>query len=663
MLPTFPTLTSGELTLFRQAARTMQTPRIRGMAEFAESEIIIPDGPREGRPFKLDAHPVSRLLFNELDSGRWRRAFITACNQDGKSLMGFVIPCMWLLFERRETVIMGVPSKTIVADKWRKDLLPTIRASRYVDLLPTRGGGSKEGDSDLIEFKNGARLRFMTAGGNDQARAGFTSRNLVVTETDGFDKVGGNSREGDKFSQLERRLLAFGDQARLIAECTVSTETGRTWNEYWRGTRSRIALPCPHCQAYVTPEREHLTGWQNAETEVAAIANTRIACPKCGATWSDDQRLEANRRGVLVHRGQEIDSNGVVSGPLPETNTLGLRWTCVNAAIKPGRVGLVGGEEWLAKRSPDEEVANRELNQKQWALPSQPAKLDVTQLDAMVLMRRTVNKPRGVCPEGTQCITVGVDCQKRLLYYSAIAWGPHAKPHVVDYDKTEVPADLMAQEEALLSALRTLRDELGDGWKCGDRVLRPTFVFIDAGEWQDTVIAFCEEAGPPFFPTKGYGIGQRREGTYKRSTGSTVVWSKEGYSLIRMPDETRHYIEIKVDQWKTWLHCRLTAAVDQAGGLTLFESNDHLAFCKHLTAEKQVEEFDPQIGTVVKWIALSRNNHWLDATMLACVAGHEAGVRLLLPPPVPAAPPAAARPGETQRPDWMGDRPEKWIDP
>jgi hypothetical protein len=90
----------------------------------------------------------------------------------------------------------------------------------------------------------------------------------------------------------------------------------------------------------------------------------------------------------------------------------------------------------------------------------------------------------------------------------------------------------------------------------------------------------------------------------------------------------------------------------------LFDSTDHLSFAKHLTAEKQVEEFVPREGTVVRWEAVSRNNHWFDASTMACVAGHAAGVRLAQN--IPAAAPAKA--DESQRvstSDWLNSS-RKW---
>lgn len=626
-------LLPGEASFLIDFVSLMQAPGLRSMGEFAEQEIILPSGPFAGRRYRIDRHPAARLWFSELDSGRWQRAFCTGPNQDAKSTIGFVIPTLYKLFERKERVLLGAPSGDIASDKWHGNLLPAIKASRFKDLLPSSGRGSRGGDSIAIEFKHGVMLRFMTAGGGDQSRSHFDTPNLIVTETDGFDEVGATSREGDKFSQLERRTLAYGDQARTIAECTVSIEQGRTWQEYQRGTQSRIAIPCPECRAYVTPEREHLVGWQGADTEVAAIAAAHVVCPNCGAPWTNEQRIEANQRCVLAHRGQTVDENGKTHGAAPETNTLGFRWTVVNSVLSPKRLSLVGGLEWRVKRAADEEMAERDLCQSQWALPSKPQAVDLSKLDAFAIMRRILPKiGRGILPEGTQHITVGCDIGKRLCHWTAIAWRKGATPHVIDYDRIEVPCELMSEEDAIKTALSDWKDEVLDhGWGG----MKPTFVFVDAGNWQTTVQQWCIAAGGNFIPTKGFGATQRRIGQSRRDTGAKVIRPGEGYNLVAMPDGTT-LLEINTDRWKSWLHARLQTPIDKPGALTLFDSgdgrgggdNNHLSFAKHNCAERQVEEFVPGTGTVTKWEALSRSNHWGDATVEACVAGHAAGVRL-----------------------------------
>jgi phage terminase large subunit GpA-like protein len=136
-------------------------------------------------------------------------------------------------------------------------------------------------------------MRFMTAGGGDKQRAGYTSRVLGITETDGMDESGSESREADKIEQLEGRTLAYGSAKRIYLECTLSIETGRINQEITNGTNSRIARPCPYCGQYVSPEREHLVGWAEAESELEAADKAHWICPECVHPWTEEDRHEA----------------------------------------------------------------------------------------------------------------------------------------------------------------------------------------------------------------------------------------------------------------------------------------------------------------------------------------------------------------------------------
>ena len=353
-----------ELTRFLSQARPQP---LRSMRQFAEEEIIIPDGPFQGRHFRCHRQPYTGLWFDAVDSGCWSRHVATGPTQSGKTLACFVIPIVYHLFEVGETVICGLPDMDMAADKWREDLLPVIEQSRYRELLPKRGGGSRGGRVETIQFRNGATLKYMSGGGGDKSRAGYTSRVVAVTETDGMDQPGGTSRESDKITQLEARTRAYGSRKRIYLECTVSTEEGRTWQEYKSGTQSSILLPCPHCRAWVAPEREHFVGWQGADSQAAARASGAFSCPECGEFWTAEQRIEANRQGKLIHRGQSIGADGQVTGAPPATDTLGFRWSAVNNLfLAPGDIAA---DEWRASRSADEENAEREMRQFVWCLP------------------------------------------------------------------------------------------------------------------------------------------------------------------------------------------------------------------------------------------------------------------------------------------------------
>jgi phage terminase large subunit GpA-like protein len=574
--------------------------------------------------FKLDRHPAARLFFRELETGRWQRTFWTGPNQDGKTLI-LTIVLMYLLFERCETATFGVPSNDMASDKWKVDLLPVINCSRYQELLPTRGAGSRGGDPLLVEFAHGPNLRFMTAGGDDQSRAGFTSPNLVVTEADGFDEVGSSSREGDKFSQLERRTLAFGEDARLYAECTVTIEQGRVWREYQQGTRSRIALPCPHCSAWVTPDREHLFGWQAAHSEVEAEAQSHLVCPECGVAWSNEQRIEANHRAVLVHRGQEVDPDGNVTGDLPATNTFGFRWTAVNSVMNPKRLSRVASKEWRVKLAADEDAADRDVRQSEWALPHEPDAQDLSAIEWQSICRRVSNDPRGRVPSDTEQLVFAVDLGKRLLHWILIAFRADDSPHVVDYGRHEVASDELGEEPALRIALRDLRDNIvAKGWDSDLGPQVPQAKLVDTGNWTDLAYAFCSESGPDWIPCKGFGVEQRGRYSEPRQTSRSIAFIGEGYYIARLPKKRVKLCEVNADHAKSRLHASLSTPVGKPGAMTLFNAppQEHTSIAKHFTAERKEQRFVPGRGSVTAFRAMHRNNHYLDAAALAGVGAH-----------------------------------------
>jgi phage terminase large subunit GpA-like protein len=618
------------------------------MRQFAEQEIIIPDGPFGGRRFKCARQPCSGLWFDQVDSNQWRRFVATGPTQSGKTLSCFIIPTLYHLFEIGETVIVGLPDMDMAADKWREDLAPVIERSKYRDLMPKWGGGSRGGKVQTLQFLNGATLKFMSGGGSDKSRAGFTSRVVIITETDGMDLAGGTSREADKISQLQARTQAFGDRARIYMECTVSTPEGRTWREIKSGTDSKIVLPCPHCNGWVTPEREQLTGWQDAQTVVEAGQQAALCCPSCGAIWTEAERITINTRARLVHRGQTIDAAGEVTGAPPGTHTLGFRWNAANNLLMS--MSRVAEEEWEAPRTTDADSAEKKLRQFFWTLPSEAESVTLSEMDAMSITRRSIDAPRGRVPADAAEITIGIDIGKWLSHWVAVAWRPGGSPHVVEYGRLEVPSREMSEEAAILSSLRTFRDGVCiPGWTPvgGGANISPRLVLVDSGAWEPTIVAFCVESGPGFLPSKGFGVQQLQRRNIYREPAYEPVMQPAGYYLI----------EINADWWKSYVHNRLQTPPGQPGALSLFHATptDHLTFAKHLTAERRVEEFVAGKGLVTRWEAVNRNNHYLDALALACVAGHGIGQRLVAVGAQAAPAPQQEASAPQHSGGWLGD--------
>jgi phage terminase large subunit GpA-like protein len=616
-----------------------KAPRLRTYTQFALDEITLPNGPFKGAKLKRSMQPATFVWLAELDKQIWRRHAFTAPVQSGKTLSALVIPLMHVLFERRETAILGAPKLEIAHDKWREDFLPVIRASRYGDLLPVKGAGSRGGTpQEHVTFNNGVTMKFMSGQGSDDSRSAFTSRWVFITETDKMDQAGDVSREADPVSQIEDRTFAFDrfGGGYVFLECTCSVSEGRIWREVVGGTNSRIAIPCPHCGAYVSLDREHFTGWQAAANEVEAEQLGHFFCTECGQIWTQEERLAANECGVLVHHGQAVDNAGQVHGDPPPARTLGVRLTAANNALVADKTIAV--HEWKAAREDEESEAKlnleKTLRQKIWALPYDPPSLDEMHLDWQAIKERSERLPKGLVPADTFAMTVGVDIGKRLAHWVAVAWLNDKRCHVADYGRFDIAFDELGAERALTAALRDFRDLCESGWGGqNDRVI-PEAVWIDSAYTTETVRAFVRESGPRYLPTIGRGTGQYSgQYTKPKSAGKTVREIGEEYHIEWVDRDQCHVVIVNADHWKGFVHRRMLTPVGKAGAMTLFDSqgdkNCHTRFAKHMVSERQVEEFVVGKGRVTKWVAEHSNNHWFDAMYLASAAGHFAGWSLM----------------------------------
>lgn len=621
-----------------------RAPVVRTMERWVEDEIRLVNGPFAGEMYRHLRHPVSRLWFHEIDSGHWSRFAATGPTQNGKTLICYTCPVLYHVFEIGETAIVGLPSMDMANDKWQQDFLPVIEASNYRDLLPLKGEGSRGGQvKRAIVFRNGAVLRFMTAGGSDKKRAGYTSRVVAITETDGMDEAGESSREADKIEQIEGRTRAFGRTGkRIYLECTVSIEAGRIWQEVKRGSDSRIARPCPHCGVYVTPEREHLVGWQSAESEEAAAAAASWACPSCGEFWTEAQRHEAAAASVLVHRGQQVDAAGLVTGEVPQTQTLGFRWSAIDNPFVTA--ADLGAEEWTAARSKDRENAEKKMRQFVWSVPYEPPDIDLTPLDPDEIAARRTGFKRGIVPDDCLGIGIGVDTGKRKLHWDAKALRADGSMAVIEYGTQTVEADRLGVLRGLLEAFRKLRTYFDKGWSMqGGRTLVPSQVWIDSGyhEHTDAVYQICAEAnqglplgGERYRPTKGYGEAQRTIGRYLAPTARSqdVRFMGKEYHIARVRRSGKVVpgvllVHLNADHWKSEMHQRLSIPCDHVdaegafvpgspGNIALFEPADpieHADYVQQLTAERQMEKLITGRGLVAVWERIRRENHYGDA--------------------------------------------------
>ena len=636
---------SRELKSFVTAARTT---KVRSMLNFAEQEIIIPSGEAETFHYSARRQPFIRHWFEAIDScatigddvPKWDTFVALGPSQTGKSLGCFVIPILYHLFELNEDVGIGIPRLEMAEEKWQRDFMPVILRTKYAEMLPTRGPGSRGGVAETIKFKNGRSVRFLTGGGRDKTRAGSTLRVIAITEADGFI-TSTRSVEADPIRQMIARTRAFGSRRRIYLECTVSTKRGRIWSEWWNSARGQVALCCPHCRRWIIPIeeseddtkritdiwRESFTSWQAASSEVEASDLAHFTCPRCSCTITEEERRQMNLGSKLVLRGQSIDDSGDIQGLQPKTFTFGLRWSAINNFFT--NASYVGREEYIATSLDDQrrESAMLELAQFVWAVPPEDQDSDadtiVTSSSIVSHISSIVN--RGIYPaEGASQIIVGVDMQKRLAYYTAtclIPIGEEFRYAIPIYGVKEVHSDDMEITEAIKTTLYNLREELHETF--GDQIGQ---IWVDARYWPSPIYEVARTSLTDEFPLVrpcfGYGQDQIARGNYQRpaKATSTIVFLGDQYHLVNVEGEGVARAEHDSAYWKQRVHSGFILPMDRPKSIILFnppKRTTHISFSKHIVAETFTREFIPGKGWRIVTRVNNGTNHWLDSTALS----------------------------------------------
>lgn len=645
-------VTRDELVAFLSSSRSR---RVRPIDQFAEEEITLTTGPRAGRRFRLSTQPFARLWFREMMNPYWHEFCGTGPSQSGKSLTFYVIPILYYLFELGFDVIAGCTTMEMAHDKWSRDILPAIERTRYRELLPKGGAGSRGGFNGLVTFLHGVSLKWMSGGGGDKSRAYYTARVLAVTETDGYDSLE-TSSEAHPIDQMEARLRAESRARRiLIKECTITDEAGYIWKAInKRGSASRIALQCPYCRVWGTPEREHLKGWKDVSSDIQAERKTKFHCPSCDHPWTEQDRRKANANAKLVHQGQKIYRNGRIVGQAPETRTLGFRYSAVNNLLLPA--SDIGIDEWEAVRSDDEINSEKKMCQFVWAMPFEMPGLDLTALDRELVEKRRLRFPKGVAPPSTRWVTVGIDVGKYRCDWVAIAWLlPERIGLILDYGEVELKIliNSIKQDANDLGFSRVFHSCMGafffgdggslglfDGWPIAEseHTIKPKVVWIDAryqGDDPDDRVVYNSLKSwrdKRILPVIGHGENQYAAGRYRqpRQKQKNVMKIGHHYDVRYEEDARLHVGHIDSDSWKAIVQQRLTKVHEEPGSLMFYDAispTEHQKLIKELDAETRERVFEPGKGVTQKWIAHRERNHKLDATVYGCAAGHFVGFR------------------------------------
>jgi len=278
---------------------------------------------------------------------------------------------------------------------------------------------------------------------------------------------------------------------------------------------------------------------------------------------------------------------------------------------------------------------------------------------------------RGIVPLACQVLTCHIDVQKKLLYYTVVAWEDDFTGYVIDYgswpdqgrrDFTLARATFTLQsaypasglEGQIFQGLTDLwKHVLGAAWRrdSDDTQLYLDRALIDANwaESSQIVYRFCRESewSRVLMPAHGKGIGasQKSWEEYLQRRGERLGnhWRIPAVNRGR---SVRHVI-YDTNWWKSFVHQRWRDGIGDRGSLTLYGRDragkniggkHHLPFGYHQTAEYPVRA-EAYGRTVDEWRLKSNkpDNHWLDNIVGAAVAASMSGMAHIGSPKIQSA--------------------------
>lgn len=263
--------------------------------------------------------------------------------------------------------------------------------------------------------------------------------------------------------------------------------------------------------------------------------------------------------------------------------------------------------------------------------PPEESGPDVIGVTAEVVMSRVSGFNHREIPPEASIVTAGIDVGKYMSHWVEIAWFSDASGVVVDYGVIETAnvQRKMTATAAEVSIFNSLMQWSSERIQEG-RV--PDVVAVDAGAFTQTIYNFVRQAGGnPYIACKGENSTNWRGGR----PGKNRLVGEHWFSVLQ-PEGVWLY-HLHADYWKQYVHERfLTATFDtqhkrNAGSLSVYSHADkmeHNAYAHHIAAEELREEFKAGKGLRRAWVQTSRNNHWLDATYMACAGACIRGITL-----------------------------------
>lgn len=614
--------------LVATAGSIVEPPPSRTADQWADESRVLPEGSPEPGPWRTDRVPYTRDIYRAFSDPRYTTIVGVMGSQMSKTEL------LLNVIGHRFTDGPYVPALYVGPTEKNVRSMSNDRVMKMLRSTPVLWERMAKGQRNKVAEKwiAGIRLGFAWAGSATEL-ASHPAGLVLVDERDRMDNdVGG---EGDPVELARARGSNYwGFKLGIFSTPTIECASP-VWSLFEEGTMFKWAWYCIHCGQHFIPRLE-LLSYADTEDYAELHETAVVACPHCGGTHESKHKRRLNEGGryiphTLTSSGahEEVDE--------PAENTTASFW--VSGLASPWQTFGQRAER-LAKayRSKEPERIQGTINTAFGELFK--VRGEAPPWEAVLETR--VQLPRRHVPDWVQLVTMGVDVQKRGLYYVIRGWGFNNRSHLIDHDyihgETEYD-DVWVLWQSVLGQLRpdgkplTHVAFIDSGYKPGhDRFRRP----------EHKVYEVCRRTQGRAFPAKGHDSLERpiRASQIDVTISGRVI--KGGVTLWH----------VDTDHVKSWVHAQIALPENAERGWTTHAEIDE-DYCRQISAEELVVK--PSGRRV--WICPNhRPNHYFDCEVLARAAAMSRQVHTIQAPKPEAAPaaPAVKKQQFIQRPPTSG---------